>query len=85
MALISDNVDGINVAPAAPCNARAAISISGVRENAAATEATPKKNAPHNNKRRRPIRSPTVPMVTNNAATTNAYTSTTHSIWVAEG
>ena len=85
MPLISDNVDGISVAPAAPCTARAAISISGVRENAAATEATPKKNVPHNNKRRRPIRSPTVPMVTSNAATTNAYTSTTHSIWVAEG
>src|SRR5215218_4016959 len=46
MLKISDSVDGARVAPAMPSRARLAISISGLTENAAATETTPKAAAP---------------------------------------
>ena len=60
---ISDKVEGISVAPATPSNARVAISMPAVVEKAASTEATPKAAAPVSNSRRRPMRSPSVPMV----------------------
>jgi hypothetical protein len=69
MLKISDSVDGARVAPAMPSRARLAISISGLTENAASTDTTPKAEAPHSSSRRRPIRSPRVPMVTRNPAT----------------
>jgi hypothetical protein len=71
MLKISDSVDGARVAPAMPSSARLAISISGLVENAAATETRPKAAAPLSSSRRRPIRSPKVPMVTRNPATMN--------------
>ena len=71
MLRISDRVDGARVAPATPSRARAAISISALVENAASTEATPKPAAPISSSRRRPIRSPRVPMVISDPATMN--------------
>jgi len=71
MLRISDRVEGARVAPATPSRARAAISISGVVENAASTEATPNAAAPASSSRRRPIRSPRVPMVTSDPAARN--------------
>ena len=61
---ISDSVDGISVAPATPSSARAAISIAALVENAASTETAPNAAPPISSSRRRPIRSPSVPMVT---------------------
>jgi hypothetical protein len=66
MLRINERVDGISVAPAMPSSARAAISISGVEENAANPEARAKAAAPTSNSRRRPIRSPSVPIVSRN-------------------
>ena len=66
---ISDSVDGASVAPAMPSRARLTISISALVENAASTETTPKAAAPISSSRRRPIRSPRVPMVTSEPAT----------------
>ena len=63
MLLISASVDGISVAPAIPSSARVAISISGLVEYAAATEATAKALPPIISSLRRPIRSPSVPIV----------------------
>jgi hypothetical protein len=54
-----------------PSSARVAISISALVEKAASTEATPKVAAPIIRSRRRPIRSPSVPIVINDPATTN--------------
>ena len=62
MLRISDSVEGASVAPAIPSSAREAISISGVDENAARTEAAPNAAAPISSSRRRPIRSPSVPI-----------------------
>lgn len=72
MVRINANVDGARVAPATPSAARAAINAAGVVANAAATEAAAKAAAPISSSRRRPIRSPTAPMVINNPATRNA-------------
>ena len=63
MLRISDSVDGASVAPATPSSARVAISISALVENAASTEATPNAAAPISSSRRRPMRSPSVPIV----------------------
>jgi len=71
MLKINDSVDGASVAPATPSSARQAISIPGLVENAATTEMTPKAAAPDSSSRRRPIRSPRVPMVIRNPATMN--------------
>ena len=71
MLRISDSVDGASVAPATPRSARAKISISAVRENAATTDAAPKAAAPIIRSRRRPIRSPSVPIVMSEPATRN--------------
>jgi hypothetical protein len=70
MVRISESVDGASVAPATPRRARAAISISGLDENAATTEAAPNAVAPIRSSRRRPIRSPSVPIVIRKPATT---------------
>ena len=69
MLRISDRVDGASVAPAIPSRARETISISGLDENAARTEAPPNAPAPMSSSRRRPIRSPSVPIVIRNPAT----------------
>jgi hypothetical protein len=71
MLRMRDSVDGARVAPAIPSSARVAISISALVENAAITEATPKAAAPIIRRRRRPIRSPSVPMVMSEPATRN--------------
>ncbi len=63
MLRINDSVDGASVAPAIPSSARDTISIVAVRENAASTDATAKNTAPSSSNRRRPMRSPSVPMV----------------------
>ena len=66
---ISDSVDGASVAPAMPSSARVMISISALTENAASTDTAPKAAAPIIRMRRRPMRSPSVPMVTSDPAT----------------
>lgn len=66
---ISDRVEGANVAPASPNNARQTISISALVEKAATIETAPKTAAPIISSLRRPTRSPRVPMVTNDPAT----------------
>ena len=71
MLRISAIVDGISVAPAMPSRARVAISIAGLVEYAASTEATPNAAAPISSSFRRPIRSPRVPIVTRNPASMN--------------
>ena len=71
MLRISESVDGARVAPATPSSARVAISISALVENAASTDATPKAAAPISSSRRRPIRSPSVPIVISEPATMN--------------
>jgi hypothetical protein len=63
MLRISESVDGASVAPATPSSARAAISISELVENAASTDAAPNAAAPISSSRRRPMRSPSVPIV----------------------
>ena len=63
MLRISDSVDGASVAPARPSSARAAISVPALRDEAATTEASPNAAAPIRSSRRRPIRSPRVPIV----------------------
>jgi len=71
MLKISDSVDGARIAPAIPSSARAPISISGLVDRATTTETAPKAAAPSSSNRRRPIRSPRLPMVTRNPATMN--------------
>jgi hypothetical protein len=71
MVRISDRVPGARVAPAIPSRARVAISIPALVEKAARMEATAKAAAPIRSSRRRPIRSPSVPMVIREPATTN--------------
>ena len=71
MLRIRDRVDGARVAPAIPSNARVAMSIWALLENAASTEATPNAAAPIRSSRRRPIRSPSVPMVISDPAIRN--------------
>jgi hypothetical protein len=71
MLRISDSVEGARVAPATPNSALAAISMPGLVEKAAMTEATANAAAPHSSSLRRPIRSPRVPMVSSSPATRN--------------
>ncbi len=66
---ISDSVEGARVAPAIPSSARLTISISVLTENAAMTDTTPNAAAPISSSRRRPILSPSVPIVTSAPAT----------------
>ena len=65
---ISDKVDGARVAPAIPSRARVAMSIAALVENAASTEPTPNAPAPIRSSFRRPIRSPSVPIVISDPA-----------------
>jgi hypothetical protein len=65
---ISDSVEGASVAAATPRSARATMSISALVEKAASTEAAPNAAAPISSSRRRPIRSPSVPIVIRNPA-----------------
>ena len=69
MLRISAMVDGAMVAPARPSKARAAINSAAVSASAASTEANANNAAPINNSRRRPMRSPSVPMVIRKPAT----------------
>ena len=71
MLRIRESVDGASVAPDTPSSARATISISGEVENAASTEVTPNAAAPISSSRRRPIRSPRLPIVISAPATMN--------------
>ena len=71
IARIRARVDGMSVAPATPRSTRAAISISGLVENAASSEARPNAAAPISSNRRRPIRSPSAPIVISEPATRN--------------
>ena len=82
MLLIRASVDGISVAPAMPSSARVTISISGPVEYAAATDATANALPPIISSRRRPIRSPSVPIVIRKPAIMKPYTSMIHSCWV---
>ena len=59
----NESVDGIRVAPATPSTARARISSSALDANAASRLASPHAAAPIRSSRRRPIRSPSVPIV----------------------
>ncbi len=68
MLLIRARVEGISVAPAIPSSARAAISSSALGAKAAITEATPNALPPIISSLRRPIRSPSVPIVIRNPA-----------------
>ena len=66
---ISDRVDGAIVAPAMPMTARLAMSISELVENAASSDASANPAAPNRRSLRRPIRSPSVPIVISRPAT----------------
>src|SRR6478609_9076876 len=77
----SDSVDGISMAPNTPSTARAATRYPALGANAAATDTTMKPLAPIISMRRRPIRSPRLPIITSSAASTNEYTSMIHN-WV---
>lgn len=68
---MSDSVDGATVAPATPRIARDAMSIAALFEKAASTDAAPNAAAPISRRRRRPIRSPSVPIVISDPATRN--------------
>lgn len=63
-------VDGIRVAPPMPRTARATISISALSAYAAASEAAPKAAAPIRSSLRRPMRSPSEPIVISRPART---------------
>ncbi len=67
----SDSVDGISMAPKKPSRARAAISRPAVGAKAASAETTANPVAPMRSRRRRPKRSPSVPMVTRSPASTS--------------
>jgi hypothetical protein len=71
MLVISARVDGASVAPATPSSARVTISISGLAANAATTDAAANAAAPASSSLRRPIRSPSVPIVMTRPATMN--------------
>lgn len=67
---IRARVAGIIAAAPTARNARAAISASGLDENAAAGEAAPKTTRPIRNIRRCPTRSPSVPLPSSSPAIT---------------
>jgi hypothetical protein len=68
---ISERVDGATVAPKTPMSARLAMSISALFEDAASSDDSAKPAAPPRSSFRRPIRSPSVPMVISRPATRN--------------
>ena len=65
-------VEGIRVAPPMPRSARAAIRVSALFAYAASREAAPKAAAPISRSLRRPMRSPSEPIVISRPASTNA-------------
>jgi hypothetical protein len=67
----SDSVDGMSIAPNTPIPARAAISQAALGAKAASTETAAKPVAPISSIRRRPNRSPSVPIVTRSPASTS--------------
>ncbi len=69
MLKIRERVEGARVAPAISSAARLTISISALVEKAASKETPPKAAAPMSRSLRRPIRSPSVPMVISDPAT----------------
>ena len=69
MLRIRDSVDGASVAAATPSNARVAMSIAALVEKAASTDAMPNTAAPISSSLRRPMRSPSVPIVISDPAT----------------
>jgi len=71
MLVIKASVDGARVAPATPSSARTTISISGLTEKAATTDSTANAAPPIISSRRRPIRSPSAPIVMTRPATMN--------------
>jgi hypothetical protein len=71
MVRIRARVEGSSVAPATPSRARVAMRLSALVANAASTDAKPKVAAPIRSTRRRPMRSPRVPIVISNPATMN--------------
>ncbi len=66
---ISESVEGAIVAPATPITARLAMSISELVEKAASSDASAKPTAPASRSLRRPIRSPSEPIVMRRPAT----------------
>ncbi len=76
---IRERVEGASVAPAMPMRARVAMSIPGPVEKAARAEARPNAAAPVSSTRRRPNRSPRVPIVMSRPASRNPYESMIHS------
>ena len=66
-----DIVEGSSVAPATPSSAREAINIGAVVDDAARIEARANPAEPHISRRRRPMRSPRLPIVTSSPASTN--------------
>ena len=71
MLRISDNVEGISIAPNTPSAARAATRYSAVGANAAAADTAANPVAPMISIRRRPTRSPRLPIMTSSAASTS--------------
>ena len=67
---ISASVAGASVAPAIPSSARVAMSISGDDEYAVMADTTPNTVAPQSNNFLCPMRSPRLPMLMSNAAST---------------
>ena len=82
---ISDSVDGIRVAPPIPISARAPMSTAALGASAAASEAAPNRPAPMSSRRRRPIRSPRLPITISRPASRKPYTSRIQSVWLALG
>jgi hypothetical protein len=68
---MSDSVEGATVAPKTPMSARLAMSISELVENAASSDDSANPTAPPSRSRRRPTRSPRVPIVMSRPATRN--------------
>ena len=71
MLRINDRVDGISMAPKTPSTARATTRYSALGANAAMADTTANPVAPIISSRRRPIRSPRLPMATSSAASTS--------------
>jgi hypothetical protein len=71
MLLMRERVDGAIVAPAIPSSARAKMSICAVRENAARRETTANVAEPIKRSFRRPMRSPSVPIIRSAPAARN--------------
>lgn len=80
-----ESVAGMSIAPNTPIAMRAATSIQASVAKAAATENSAKPVAPITRIRRRPMRSPMLPITTSRPASTSGYASTIQSCVVASG